>query len=203
MATPVAGDGVLALMPQEVVNSIDPSPFNGSSEKSPILIFVCFQKAIRTELNRLHHDAVELATAGSGDVRFLAERCIFLFDIYQHHCNAEDVLPVLSILKLSWFGGLVSGPISSRLKGLGVKGFDLWEKPLNWVKTVGRDKEKGNEELFSLLDKLKRSIPSKRLKEADPLEAIKEADPLEAIIISFFFHFFRFSVSFAFSTIKP
>ncbi|THU55795.1 hypothetical protein C4D60_Mb11t10360 [Musa balbisiana] len=94
MATPVAGDGVLALMPQEVVNSIDPSPspFNGLSEKSPILIFVYFQKAIRTELNRLHQDAVELATAGSGDVRFLAERCIFLFDIYQHHCNAEDVL---------------------------------------------------------------------------------------------------------------
>ncbi|CAL9068793.1 zinc finger protein BRUTUS-like [Musa acuminata AAA Group] len=103
MATPVAGDGVLALMPQEVVNSIDPSlspsPFNGSSEKSPILIFVYFQKAIRTELNRLHHDAVELFTAGSGDVRFLAERCIFLFDIYQHHCNAEDVVifPALDV----------------------------------------------------------------------------------------------------------
>ncbi|RRT38880.1 hypothetical protein BHE74_00059614 [Ensete ventricosum] len=96
MATPVAGDGVLALMPQEVVNSMDPSPspFNGSSEKSPIMIFVYFQKAIRTELNRLHHDAVELATAGSGDVRFLAERCIFLFDIYQHHCNAEDVVRI-------------------------------------------------------------------------------------------------------------
>lgn len=103
MATPLAGDGVLALIPQEVVNSIDPvqsSPapavatatFGGLREKSPILIFVYFQKAIRSELDRLHHGAVSLATDGSGDVHSLAERCVFLFDIYQHHCNAEDAV---------------------------------------------------------------------------------------------------------------
>ncbi|CAD5165963.1 unnamed protein product [Musa acuminata subsp. malaccensis] len=104
MATPQAGDGVLALMPQEVANSVEPAPsspppaaaaaasLKGSAEKSPILIFLYFQKAIRSELDRLHHDAVELATDGSGDVRSLAERCIFLFDIYQHHCNAEDAV---------------------------------------------------------------------------------------------------------------
>ncbi|WOL11715.1 hypothetical protein Cni_G20479 [Canna indica] len=113
MATPLAGDGVLALMPQEVVNSIDidpgpppptptaaaGSPFSGSPEKSPILIIVYFQKAIRSELDRLHHDAVKLATDGSGDVLSLAERCIFLFDIYQQHCNAEDtvIFPALDI----------------------------------------------------------------------------------------------------------
>ncbi|CAL9042149.1 unnamed protein product [Musa banksii] len=102
MAMPFAGDGVLALMPQEVVNSIDPAPssppqpaekpLTESPEKSPILVFVYFQKAIRSELDRLHHDAVELATAGSGDVSSLADRCISLFDIYQHHCNAEDAV---------------------------------------------------------------------------------------------------------------
>ncbi|XP_042432512.1 zinc finger protein BRUTUS-like [Zingiber officinale] len=110
MATPLAGDGVLALIPQEVVNSIDPvqsSPapavatatFGGLPERSPILIFVYFQKAIRSELDRLHHGAVSLATDGSGDVHSLAERCVFLYDIYQHHCNAEDavIFPALDI----------------------------------------------------------------------------------------------------------
>ncbi|RZR94656.1 hypothetical protein BHM03_00023409 [Ensete ventricosum] len=105
MATPFAGDGVLALMPQEVVNSIDPAPssppqpaekpLTESPGKSPILVFVYFQKAIQSELDRLHYDAVELATAGSGDVSSLAGRCIFLFDIYQHHCNAEDAVWVI------------------------------------------------------------------------------------------------------------
>ncbi|KAG6475655.1 hypothetical protein ZIOFF_064884 [Zingiber officinale] len=110
MATPLAGDGVLALIPQEVVNSIDPvqsSPapavatatFGGLPERSPILIFVYFQKAIRSELDRLHRGAVSLATDGSGDVHSLAERCVFLYDIYQHHCNAEDavIFPALDI----------------------------------------------------------------------------------------------------------
>ncbi|RWW63600.1 hypothetical protein BHE74_00029207 [Ensete ventricosum] len=68
MATPFAGDGVLALMPQEVVNSIDPAPssppqpaekpLTESPGKSPILVFVYFQKAIQSELDRLHYDAV-------------------------------------------------------------------------------------------------------------------------------------------------
>ncbi|RWV90134.1 hypothetical protein GW17_00047687 [Ensete ventricosum] len=110
MATPFAGDGVLALMPQEVVNSIDPAPssppqpaekpLTESPGKSPILVFVYFQKAIQSELDRLHYDAVELATAGSGDVSSLAGRCIFLFDIYQHHCNAEDAVWVLPLARL-------------------------------------------------------------------------------------------------------
>ncbi|XP_038981730.1 zinc finger protein BRUTUS-like isoform X2 [Phoenix dactylifera] len=111
MATPLAGDGVLALMPQKPVNSIDPasssssvpSSSNGciknSAQKSPILVFLYFQKAIRSELDRLHRAAVKFATDRSGDVQSLAERCRFLFAIYKHHCNAEDevIFPALDI----------------------------------------------------------------------------------------------------------
>ncbi|WOK93020.1 hypothetical protein Cni_G01712 [Canna indica] len=109
MATPLAGDGVLAIIPQEVVVDLTDSTHSSASsvtttqqlapEKSPLLIFVYFQKAIRSELERLHNDAVELATDGRGDVRSLADRFIFLFDIYQHHCNAEDavIFPALDI----------------------------------------------------------------------------------------------------------
>ncbi|XP_073004012.1 zinc finger protein BRUTUS [Typha latifolia] len=107
MATPLAGDGVLALMPQEAVNSIDPSsssaPASGcienSAQKLPILIFLYFQKAIRSELDGLHRAAVKLATDRSGDVKELSDRCRFLFAIYKHHCNAEDavIFPALDI----------------------------------------------------------------------------------------------------------
>ncbi|KAF3339714.1 RING finger protein C2F3.16 [Carex littledalei] len=101
MASPMAGDGVLALMPLEVANPIDSSSSNGtqdtnrnkrSAQEFPVLIFLYFQKAIRLELDRLHRSAVELATGGGGDVSAFAERCRFLFDIYKHHCNAEDAV---------------------------------------------------------------------------------------------------------------
>ncbi|KAG0495090.1 hypothetical protein HPP92_006084 [Vanilla planifolia] len=112
MTAPFAGDGVMALMPQEPVSSIDPTASStssstsnaatgriGSTKSSPILIFVLFHKAIRSELNGLHHAAVSFATDGSGDVRWLSERCRFLFDIYKNHCNAEDavIFPALDI----------------------------------------------------------------------------------------------------------
>ena len=153
MAMPFAGDGVLALMPQEVVNSIDPAPssppqpaekpLTDSPDKSPILVFVYFQKAIRSELDRLHHDAVELATAGSGDVSSLADRCISLFDIYQHHCNAEDavwvstsplslylLLSVLSVLKILPFVAWLV--VRSRVdKMFWVKGIDFMSELSN------------------------------------------------------------------------
>ncbi|KAJ4806511.1 zinc finger protein-like protein [Rhynchospora pubera] len=110
MTSPMAGDGVLALMPQEVANPIDSSSSSSNATKDasrskrsvqefPVLIFLYFQKAIRSELDRLHRVAVELATGGGGDVSVLAERCRFLFDIYKHHCNAEDavIFPALDI----------------------------------------------------------------------------------------------------------
>ncbi|XP_020588456.1 zinc finger protein BRUTUS-like isoform X2 [Phalaenopsis equestris] len=112
MATPLSGDGVLALIPQEPVNSIDPatpcssstpaassSTCMNSGDKSPIFMFMVFQKAIRSELEQLHRAAIAFATDGVGDLRWLSERCRFLFDIYKHHCNAEDavIFPALDI----------------------------------------------------------------------------------------------------------
>jgi zinc finger protein-like protein len=106
MASPMAGDGVLALMPQEVTNPIDSSSSSSSNatkdtnrskrsaQEFPVLIFLYFHKAIRSELDRLHREAVELATGGGGDVSALAERCRFLFDIYKHHCDAEDAVGI-------------------------------------------------------------------------------------------------------------
>lgn len=58
------------------------------------MIFLYFQKAIRSELDRLHRAAVELVTGGGGDISALAERCRFLCDIYKHHCNAEDAVGI-------------------------------------------------------------------------------------------------------------
>ncbi|PKA59692.1 RING finger and CHY zinc finger domain-containing protein 1 [Apostasia shenzhenica] len=113
MATPLAGDGVLALMPQEPVSSIDAAASSSSSstsaaassggrssaESTPILIFLFFHKAIRCELDRLHRAAIAFATDGSGDVRWISERFLFLFEVYTHHCNAEDavIFPALDV----------------------------------------------------------------------------------------------------------
>lgn len=112
MATPLTGDGVLALMPQGPLDSVEPSSASSgasspppspvaaapageclarSAVESPILIFLFFQKTIRSELERLHRAAVALATTDrEGDVRAVADRCRFLLAIYKHHCNAED-----------------------------------------------------------------------------------------------------------------
>ena len=76
------------------VNAIDPSPSkacvkNNPALKPPILIFLFFHKAIRSELEGLHRDAMDFAT-GAGDIKPLLERYHFLRAIYKHHCNAED-----------------------------------------------------------------------------------------------------------------
>jgi len=107
MATPLAGDGILALIPaasSSPATAAGPQTSNGSgiknlsAIKSPILIFLFFQKAIRSELDRLHRAAMAFATDGSGDVRSLADRCRFLLEIYKHHCNAEDAVMILIYL---------------------------------------------------------------------------------------------------------
>ncbi|KAG6707158.1 hypothetical protein I3842_06G018200 [Carya illinoinensis] len=83
------------------VNPIDPSTSkawvkNNPELKPPILIFLFFHKAIRSELEGLHRAAVVFATGG-GDIKPLSERYHFLRGIYKHHCNAEDevIFPAL------------------------------------------------------------------------------------------------------------
>ncbi|PON59014.1 hemerythrin-like [Trema orientale] len=107
MATPfpaAAGGGTVAVMACPV-SPLDPSPsktrFNDSALESPILIFLLFHKAIRSELDGLHRAAVALATnqESGADIRPLIERYQFLRKIYKHHCNAEDevIFPALDI----------------------------------------------------------------------------------------------------------
>lgn len=99
MATPFPGlqhrDGVggVAVMAGPV-NHIDSSPSKSCAKKNedlnpPILIFLFFHKAIRSELEGLHRAAMAFAT-GVGDINPLLERYHFLRAIYKHHCNAED-----------------------------------------------------------------------------------------------------------------
>ncbi|KAF6165660.1 hypothetical protein GIB67_012557 [Kingdonia uniflora] len=117
MATPLTHrDGGLSLMASPVTPPIDPSPSPSSSSssssttttttclknsalKSPILIFLFFHKAIRSELDGLHRAAMAFATDINGDIRPLLERYHFLRSIYKHHCNAEDevIFPALDI----------------------------------------------------------------------------------------------------------
>uniref|UniRef100_A0A804QTV3 Zinc finger protein n=1 Tax=Zea mays TaxID=4577 RepID=A0A804QTV3_MAIZE len=70
-----------------------------SATETPVLIFLYFHKAIRAELEALHGAAVLLATERTGDVEMLAKRCRFFFNIYKHHCDAEDavIFPALDI----------------------------------------------------------------------------------------------------------
>lgn len=76
---------------------VDTSPATASKTcvknsglKSPILIFLIFHKAIKSELEGLHRDAVDFATNQRSDIAPLLERYHFLRSIYRHHCNAED-----------------------------------------------------------------------------------------------------------------
>ncbi|KAM6562011.1 hypothetical protein CsatB_022009 [Cannabis sativa] len=106
MTTPFSSsDGGGVAVMAGPVNPLDPSSsktcFNDSAIESPVLIFLLFHKAIRSELDVLHRTAVGLATNhGNGaDVKPLLERYHFLRSIYKHHCNAEDevIFPALDI----------------------------------------------------------------------------------------------------------
>lgn len=88
-----------------------------SASKSPILIFLFFHKAIKSELDGLHRAALAFATnlETGGDISSLLQRYYFFRAIYKHHCNAEDeVMPrrfltiVISLIFWFQFGIFVS-----------------------------------------------------------------------------------------------
>ncbi|GAB4828861.1 hypothetical protein Ancab_018521 [Ancistrocladus abbreviatus] len=114
MSTPLTGrDGGGVAIMAGPVNAVDPAAPSSSSStstksctgkssaaKSPILIFLFFHKAIRSELDGLHRAAVAFATHHQQtDIEPLLERYHFLRAIYKHHCNAEDdvIFPALDI----------------------------------------------------------------------------------------------------------
>lgn len=104
MATPLAGiqpaggGGGASSATAAVAGPADPAqpaPSMKSVLESPILIFLFFHRAIRSELDRLHRAATAIAIAtggggGGGGVGPLSERCRFLRALYRHHCDAED-----------------------------------------------------------------------------------------------------------------
>ncbi|XP_073226109.1 zinc finger protein BRUTUS-like isoform X2 [Cicer arietinum] len=102
MATPLDGGGGVAVL-SNPLNKVDSSSaLNGglkcSKLDSPILIFLFFHKAIRSELDALHRLAIAFATDNNrSDIQPLFERYHFLSSIYRHHSNAEDevIFPAL------------------------------------------------------------------------------------------------------------
>lgn len=106
MATPLAGiqpaGGGAAAAVSGPANPAQSAPSMKSVLQSPILIFLFFHRAIRSELDRLHRAATAIATAGAGGgggLGPLSERCRFLRAMYKHHCDAEDevIFPALDI----------------------------------------------------------------------------------------------------------
>ncbi|XVE64037.1 hypothetical protein DITRI_Ditri07aG0069300 [Diplodiscus trichospermus] len=103
MATPLPE---LQLREEAVVvstSTVKTPPFGGlsedSGEKSPILIFLLFHKAVQNELDALHRLALAFATGSSVDIESLFKRYGFLRSIYKHHSVAEDevIFPALDI----------------------------------------------------------------------------------------------------------
>lgn len=109
MATPLTGlqhrDGGLGLMAGPA-NQMDSSPskscLKSSALKSPILIFLFFHKAIRSELDGLHRAAMDFATNQDSEINPLLERYHFFRAIYKHHCNAEDEVGSFLFLLQCW-----------------------------------------------------------------------------------------------------
>lgn len=117
MATPLpelqggegtGGGGAVAVLTNSV-NSSCAKSFGGffekSEEKSPILIFLFFHKAVRNELEALHRLAMAFATGQGADLRSMLERCRFLRSIYKQHSNAEDEVKtnLISFLPVEMF----------------------------------------------------------------------------------------------------
>ncbi|KAE8694213.1 Pectinesterase [Hibiscus syriacus] len=79
------------------------TPFGGfseeSEEKSPIMIFLLFHKAVRNELDALHQLALAFATGNSVDIQSLFKRYGFFRSIYKQHSVAEDevIFPALDM----------------------------------------------------------------------------------------------------------
>ncbi|KAK6921197.1 Zinc finger, CHY-type [Dillenia turbinata] len=94
-----AGDGVSVLSSSSINGGLESSLSSSTALKSPILIFMFFHKAIKTELDALHKDALAFATGHKADIRPLINRYHFLRSIYKHHSNAEDevIFPALDI----------------------------------------------------------------------------------------------------------
>lgn len=88
-------------------SKVNPEPFGvvseDSGEKSPILIFLLFHKAVGNELDALHRLALAFAMGNAVDIQSLFKRYSFLRLIYKHHSVAEDEVLLLLLFILFQF----------------------------------------------------------------------------------------------------
>ncbi|KNA10882.1 hypothetical protein SOVF_140190 [Spinacia oleracea] len=179
MATPLTGighrDGGGVAILAGPVNAVDPSPptssssskpsLKNSAQKSPILIFLFFHKAIKAELEGLHRAAIDFAKNHGTDIQPLLKRYHFLRCIYKHHCNAEDevIFPALDIRVKN-----VARTYSLEHEGESV----LFDELFELLTTKVRDEETYRRELASRTGALQTSISqhmSKEEKQVFPL----------------------------------
>ncbi|XWS48285.1 hypothetical protein CRYUN_Cryun13aG0062000 [Craigia yunnanensis] len=82
-------------------STVKPSSFaifsEESEEKSPILMFLLFHKAVGNELDALHRLALAFVIGNCVDIQSLFQRYSFLRMIYKNHSIAEDevIFPAL------------------------------------------------------------------------------------------------------------
>ncbi|XP_047306955.1 zinc finger protein BRUTUS-like [Impatiens glandulifera] len=170
MATPLTGiqprdgggGGGVAIMTGPVSQSgqSSKSGVKNSALKSPILIFLFFHKAIRSELDDLHRAAVEFASNQDSEIKPLLERYHFLRSIYKHHCNAEDevIFPALDLRVKN-----VARTYSLEHEG---ESF-LFDQLFNLLNASTRDKESCRRELASCTGALQTSINQHMSKEEE------------------------------------
>lgn len=97
------GGGVAVLCGGAVSNAVDSKSSSrgcdgdNSADNCPVLFFLFFHKAIRSELDLLHRSALAFATGQLADIQPLVERYRLLRSIYKHHSNAEDEVKFNSI----------------------------------------------------------------------------------------------------------
>lgn len=171
MATPLTGlahrDGGGVAIMTGPVNAVDPSPTTlpkpsckNSAQKSPILIFLFFHKAIKSQLEGLHRAAVHFATNQDSDIQPLLQRYHFLRSIYKHHCNAEDevIFPALDIRVKN-----VARTYSLEHEGESA----LFDELFELLNTKVQDEESYRRELASRTGALKTSIRQHMSKEEE------------------------------------
>ncbi|XP_030545801.1 zinc finger protein BRUTUS-like isoform X1 [Rhodamnia argentea] len=170
MAAPLAGiqpaggsgGGASATVAVPADPAAQSAPSMKSVLKSPILIFLFFHRAIRTELDRLHRAATAIATAaaGGGGIGPLSERCRFLRAMYKHHCDAEDevIFPALDIRVKN-----VARTYSLEHEGEGI----LFDQLFELLNSQMQNEEQYRRELASCVGALQTSISQHLSKEEE------------------------------------
>ncbi|XWS50748.1 hypothetical protein CRYUN_Cryun12cG0113900 [Craigia yunnanensis] len=145
-------------------STVKPAPIEAlseeSGEKSPILIFLLFHKAVLNELDALHRLALAFATGNSVDIQSMFKRYGFLRSIYKHHSVAEDEV-IFSALDIRVKN--VAKTYSLEHKGES----NLFDHLFELLKSYMQDDESFPRELASCTGALQTSISQHMAKEEE------------------------------------